>query len=121
MLVTDLDAGQVAAFLAWHFEGGPVGPGSSRRSRRRPHLVVSAGVRDGAAGDIRGAYTVMLWQLFLFVLAIDRRTVQRGRVGVQLDSAILLTAIELEMFGCQKGPSTRHGGYADDGYYELVA
>lgn len=120
MLVTDLQAGRVAAFMAWHFEGGATGRGRSRATRLRPHLVVSAGLPDSASDHTRGAYTVMLWHLFMCLAAIDRATVQRGRVGLQLDSAVLLTAAELESFGLRKGPSTRSGGYADRSYYELA-
>jgi len=62
---------------------------------------------------------VMLWYLLLIVAAIDRRTVRRFRVGLLADSAIILTPDELRALGLRKGPSTRHGGYADRAYYEL--
>jgi hypothetical protein len=40
-------------------------------------------------------------------------------VGILADSAIILTPVELRAFGLRKGPSSKHGGYADRGYYEL--
>jgi hypothetical protein len=55
----------------------------------------------------------------LVVAAIDRRTVKRGRVGVLADSAIILTPDERRALGLRKGPSSKHGGYADRDYYEL--
>jgi hypothetical protein len=120
LLVRDLDAGQIAAVLAWHFEEGPDEEAPRSRSKRlRPHLVTSMAVRHDAAGGLRGEYTVMLWYLLLVVAAIDRRTVKRGRVGVLADSAIILTPDELRALGLRKGPSSRHGGYADRDYYEL--
>jgi hypothetical protein len=120
LLVRDLDAGQIAAVLAWHFEEGPDEEvPRSRGKRLRPHLVTSMAVRHDAAGGLRAEYTVMLWYLLLVVAAIDRRTVKRGRVGVLADSAIILTPDELRALGLRKGPSGRHGGYADRGYYEL--
>jgi hypothetical protein len=122
LLVRDLNAGQIAAVLAWHFEEGPREDDQHRRSRskrRRPHLVTSMTVRHDAAGALRAEYSVMLWYLLLVVAAIDRRTVKRRRVGVLADSAIILTPDELEAFGLRRGPSRRHGGYADHDYYEL--
>jgi hypothetical protein len=120
LLVRDLDAGQIAAVLAWHFEEGPGEEAPRSRSKRlRPHLVTSMAVRHDAAGDLRGEYTVMLWYLLLVVAAIDRRTVKRGRVGVLADSAIILTPDELRALGLRKGPSSKHGGYADRDFYEL--
>jgi hypothetical protein len=122
LLVRDLDAGHIAAVLAWHFEDGPpedIEHKRSRGKRLRPHLVTSMVVRDDATGAILGEYTVMLWYLLLIVAAIDRRTVNRRRVGVIADNAIILTSDELHAFGLRKGPSTKHGGYADRAYYEL--
>jgi hypothetical protein len=122
LLVRDLDAGQIAAVLAWHFEKGPEEEAQRTRSRSkrlRPHLVTSMVLRHDAAGALRGEYTVMLWYLLLVVAAIDRCTVKRRRVGVLADSAIILTPDELHAFGLRKGPSKRHGGYADRDYYEL--
>jgi hypothetical protein len=122
LLVRDLDAGHVAAVLAWHFEEGPAdatGHERSRSKRRRPHLVTSMTVRRDSAGATRGEYVVMLWYLLLVVAAIDRRTVNRRRVGVVADSAIVLTPDELQALGLRKGPSSKHGGYAGRDYYEL--
>ena len=119
VLMTDLNRGEVAAFLAWHFEAGPIGPGKSKSKRRRPHLVVSAGVRDEAEGQLRSEYTVMLWHLFQFVAAIDQETVERNRVGVYLDGRVLLTEDEFRAFGMSKGPAERNGGYQGTNYYEL--
>ncbi len=76
-------------------------------------------VRQDVPEATRGEYMVMLWYLLLIVAAIDRRTVRRCRVGVLADSAIILTPDELQALGLGKGPSTRHGGYADRAYYEL--
>jgi len=124
LLVRDLDSGQVAAVLAWHFEEGPREDDKHKRSRGkrlRPHLVTSMTIRQDTAGATRGEYTVMLWYLLLIVAAIDRRTVKRGRVGVLADSAIVLTPDELRALGLRRGPFSRHGGYAGRAYYELSA
>ena len=70
LLVRDLDAGHIAAVLAWHFEAGPREHDERRRSRRkrlRPHLATSLTVRHDATGATRGEYTVMLWYLLLVV------------------------------------------------------
>lgn len=123
LLVRDLAADQIAALLAWHFQEGPredLGRTRSRRKRLRPHLVTSMVVRHDTSGALRAEYTLMLWYLLLVVAAIDRRTVKRGRVGVLADNAIILTPDELQALGQQKGPSSRHDGYADRDYYELV-
>jgi hypothetical protein len=122
LLVRDLDAGHVAAVLAWHFEEGLREVDEHKRSRGgrlRPHLVTSMTIRQDTAGATRGEYGVMLWYLLLVVAAIDRRTVNRRRVGVLADSAIILTPDELLVLGLQKGPSSKHGGYAGRAYYEL--
>jgi hypothetical protein len=50
----------------------------------------------------------------LIGLAIDRRTVEKGRIGVVLDAAIAVSADELAALGF------RRGGYEGD-YFELVA
>jgi hypothetical protein len=124
LLVRDLDAGHIAAVLAWHFEEGPpedAGHKRSRGKRLRPHLVTSIAIRQDAATTTRGEYMVMLWYLLLVVAAIDRRTVKRGRVGVVADSAISLTPDELRALGLQKGPSSKYGGYPGRAYYELAA
>jgi len=78
-------------------------------------------IRQDAAGAVRGEYTVMLWYLLLIVAAIDRRTVNRRRVGIVLDNAIVLVPDELRALGLRRGPSTKHGGHADRAYYELSA
>jgi hypothetical protein len=122
LLVRDLDAGHIAAVLSWHFEQGPTeqeGAQRSRHRRLRPHLVTSMAVRGDATVPVRGEYTVMLWYLLLIVAAIDCRTVNRRRVGVVVDSAIVFTLEELRILGLRKGPSRKHGGHADRAYYEL--
>ena len=140
LLVRDLDAGQVAAMLAWHFEEGPIEPVGQKRSRGkrlRPHLITSMAVRDNVTRAMRGEYMVMLWYLLLVVAAIDRKTVMRRRVGVLAvaaidrktvmrrrvgvlaDSAIALTSAELHALGLRRGPSREHGGHASRDYYEL--
>jgi hypothetical protein len=122
LLVRDLDAGHVAAVLAWHFEEGSREDYEHKRSRGRrlrPHLVTSMTIRQDTTGATRGEYVVMLWYLLLVVAAIDRRTVKRRRVGILADSAIILTPDELRALGLQKGPSSKHGGYAGRAYYEF--
>ena len=124
LLVRDLDAGHIAAVLAWHFEEGPAedaGRKRSRGERLRPHLVTSMTVRQDVTGAMHGEYMVMLWYLLLVVAAIDRRTVNRRRVGVVMDSGIVLTTNELRMLGLRKGPSSKHGGYPGRAYFELAA
>jgi len=122
LLVRDLDVGHIAAVMSWHFEKGPTEQAGAQRSRRRrlrPHLITSMVVRQDTIVPVRGEYTVMLWYLLLIVAAIDRRTVNRRRVGVVVDSAIVLTPDELRTLGLRKGPSSKHGGHADRAYYEL--
>ncbi len=122
LLVRDLDAGHIAAVLSWHFEQGPIEQAGAQRSRHRrlwPHLVTSMVVRQDTGMAVRGEYTVMLWYLLLIVASIDRRTVNRRRVGVVVDSAIVLTPDELRALRLRKGPSRKHGGHADRAYYEL--
>lgn len=125
LLVRDLDAGHIAAVLAWHFEEGPVEEDAARKrshgERLRPHLVTSMTVRQDVTGIVHGEYMVMLWYLLLVVAAIDRRTVNRRRVGVVMDSAIVLTVGELRMLGLMKGPSSKHGGYPGRAYFGLAA
>jgi hypothetical protein len=70
---------RVAALMAWHFEPRPAQGGS-----RRPHLVVALALAEDARGELRGEYLVACW---LLCLAIDRRTVAKGRIGVVLDAA----------------------------------
>lgn len=124
LLVRDLNAGHIAAVLAWHFEDGPADEAVRKRSRGehlRPHLVTSMTIRQDVTGAMHGKYMVMLWYLLLVVTAIDRRTVNRRRVGVVMDSAIVLTEGELRMLGLRKGPSSKHGGYPGRAYFELAA
>ena len=118
----DLDAGHVAAVLAWHFEPGPTEQAARGRSRGKTLAATpdhECGGSNGAAGAMRGEYMVMLWYLLLVVAAIDRRTVKRGRIGMVADRAIVLTPVELRTLGLRRGPSHRHGGYAGRDYYEL--
>jgi hypothetical protein len=122
LLARDVDAGHIAAVLSWHFEHGPIegdGTQRSRGKRLRPHLVTSMIIRQDIVTMVRGEYTVMLWYLLLIVAAIDRRTVNRRRVGVVADNAIVLGPNELQAFGLQRGPSDKHGGYPGRTYYEL--
>jgi hypothetical protein len=105
--------GRVAALMAWHFESSPAAGGS-----RRPHLVVALAVAEDARGPLRGEYLVACWLLCLLGLAIDRRTVAKGRIGVVLDTAIDLPREELAALGFK--PGRRRGGYRGD-YFELVA
>lgn len=102
---------RAAAILSWHYERG-------RGRRQRPHLITSLAVRHDIAERLRGEYMVALWLLTCIALAIDRRTVRRGRVGVVLDNAIELDSSELDAFGFARGP--KRGGYRGE-YYELRA
>ena len=104
---------RVAALMAWHFESRP-GQGGSRR----PHLVVALALAEDARGELRGEYLVACWLLCLIGLAIDRRTVAKGRIGVVLDAAIALSREELIALGFKRG--RRRGGYEGD-YFELSA
>jgi hypothetical protein len=105
--------GRVAAILAWHFEPRPAEGGS-----RRPHLVIALAVAEDAVGPLRGEYLVACWLLCLVGLAIDRRTVAKGRIGVVLDAAIDLSPEELGAFGFKRG--RRRDGYSGN-YLELSA
>jgi ribosomal protein S18 acetylase RimI-like enzyme len=51
-------------------------------------------------------------------LAIDRRTVAKGRIGVVADAAIALYKEELQALGFRRG--SQRNGYAGD-YFELPA
>ena len=69
----------------------------------------------GRSPIARGEYTVMLWYLLLS----SPRSMYDGRarrVGVVVDSAIILTSDELRTLGLRKGPSSQHGGYAGRDY-----
>jgi hypothetical protein len=104
---------RVAALMAWHFEPRPAQGGS-----RRPHLVVALALAGDTQGTLRGEYLTACWLLCLIGLAIDRRTVAKGRIGVVLDAAIALSREELATLGFKRG--RRRGGYSGD-YFELVA
>jgi hypothetical protein len=107
LLATDIaNDRQAAALLSWHFEA------AGRGRRRRPHLITSAAIWNGAAGELRGDYIVALWLLFCAAAAIDRRTVRRGEVGLVRDSAVELDAAALRKLGLT--PGGRGGGYAGD-------
>lgn len=104
---------RVAALMAWHFEPRP-GQGGSRR----PHLVTALSLPEDAEGPLRGEYLVACWLLCMIGLAIDRRTVEKGRIGVVLDAAIVLDKTKFADLGFRRGK--RRGGYSGE-YYELVA
>lgn len=104
---------RVAALMAWHFEPRPAQGGS-----RRPHLVVALALAEDAQGTLRGEYLTACWLLCLIGLAIDRRTVAKGRIGIALDAAIALSREELAALGFKRGG--RRDGYSGD-YFELVA
>lgn len=113
LLVGDLrEDNRVAAILAWHFEPGS--PGGSKR----PHLITAAAVRKDVSPAVRAEYLVALWLLTCVMAAIDRRTVQAGRVGLVVDSGIALSASELAGFGFKRG--RQREGYRGD-YYTLPA
>lgn len=103
LLAADLHADRrVAALLSWHFEPG----------RRRPHLVTSAAVRSGIPEHVRVDYLVALWLLLCAGLAIDRMTVERGRIGLVVDNAVELAPGELASLGLVR--SSTRGGYRGD-------
>ncbi len=99
--------------MAWHFETSSAQGGS-----QRPHLVVALGLAGDARGVLRAEYLVACWLLCLIGLAIDRRTVAKGRIGVVLDAAIALPEGELGTLGFKRG--SQRNGYAGD-YFELLA
>ncbi len=80
--------------------------------------MVALALAEDAQGTLRGEYLTACWLLCLIGLAIDRRTVAKGRIGVVLDSAIELPKEELTVLGFKRGG--RRGGYSGD-YFELVA
>lgn len=104
---------RVAALMAWHFEPRP-GQGGSRR----PHLVTALSLAGDAQGALHSEYLVACWLLCMIGLAIDRRTVAKGRIGVVLDGAIALEKAELADLGFRRGH--RRGGYSGE-YHELAA
>lgn len=104
---------RVAALLAWHFE--PSGSGGSQR----PHLIIAAAIRkDVDDPAVRAEYVVALWLLICVVVAIDRRTIKAGRVGLVLDGAIALPSATLIELGFKRG--RKRAGYRGD-YYTLSA
>jgi hypothetical protein len=99
--------------MAWHFEASSAQGGS-----QRPHLVVALGLARDARGLLHAEYLVACWLLCLVGLAIDRRTVAKGRIGVVLDTAIALPEAELGALGFKRG--SQRNGYSGD-YFELPA
>lgn len=100
---------RVASLLAWHFEPDTSG---------RPHLVTAAAVRPDVARDLTAEYLVALWLLVCVAAAIDRRTIQRGRVGLVRDNAIDVDLADLKLLGFRRGRKT--DGYDGD-YYVFEA
>jgi hypothetical protein len=96
---------RVAALLAWHFEPDMSG---------RPHLVTAAAVRVGVEPAVEAEYLVALWLLVCVAAAIDRRTIQRGRVGLVRDSAIAVDLAAMKLLGFRRGK--RADGYDGDYY-----
>lgn len=96
---------RVAALLAWHFEPDASG---------RPHLVTAAAVRAGIDRALEAEYLVALWLLVCVAAAIDRRTIQRGRVGLVRDSAIDVDLTDLKLLGFRRG--RKSDGYDGDYY-----
>lgn len=94
---------RVAAVLAWHFEPDASG---------RPHLVTAAAIRDRVDPAVEAEYLVALWLLICVAAAIDRRTIQRGRVGLVRDSAIAVDLADLELLGFRRG--RKADGYDGD-------
>jgi hypothetical protein len=104
---------RVAALLAWHFE--PCGSGGSQR----PHLIIAAAIRKDVDDQaLRAEFVVALWLLICVVIAIDRRTIKAGRVGLVLDRAIALSSATLIDLGFKRG--RKRSGYRGD-YYTLSA
>jgi hypothetical protein len=99
---------RVAAVLAWHFQP------QSGSAPRRPHLITAAAVRKDGDPAVRGEYLVALWLLVCVMAAIDRRTIQAGRIGLVLDSGIDLGLQELARFGFK--PGRKREGYRGDYY-----
>jgi hypothetical protein len=114
LVASDLrEDNRVAAVLAWHFE-----PRASHPAQR-PHLITAAAVRrDTHDPTLRSEHLVALWLLICVAVAIDRRTIQAGRVGLVLDSGIALDAADLAEFGFKRG--RERAGYRGD-YYMLPA
>jgi hypothetical protein len=114
LLASDLRNGnRVAAILAWHFE-----PGSASASQR-PHLVTAAAIRkDVEDRGLQAEYMVALWLLMCVMVAIDRKTIKAGWIGLVLDGAIGLNPTVLADFGFTRG--RKRAGYRGD-YYTLPA
>ncbi len=114
LLASDLrNDNRLAAILAWHFEPG--GSGGSQR----PHLIIAAAIRKDVADQaLRAEYLIALWLLVCVVVAIDRRTIKAGRVGLVLDGAIALPSATLIDLGFKRG--RKRAGYRGD-YYTLTA
>jgi hypothetical protein len=114
LIVADLrNENRAVALMAWHFDAA-----SSRGGRGRPHLVVALAFEQEVCGRLRGEYLVACWLLCLIGLAIDRRTVRKGRIGVELDAAIAVNRHDLAALGFTKG--SRRAGYRGN-YFELSA
>lgn len=96
---------RAAALLAWHFEPDTSG---------RPHLVTAAAVRADVERAVEAEYLVALWLLVCVALAIDRRTIKRGRVGLVRDSAIAVDVDTLKLLGFRRGRNA--DGYDGDYY-----
>lgn len=103
---------RVAALMAWHFEARP-----PQRGTRKPHLIVALSPAD-VRGALRAEYLVACWLLCLVGLAIDRRTVEKGRIGVVLDAGIAVTGQTLAEMGFR--PGRKRDGYLGH-YLELSA
>jgi hypothetical protein len=104
---------RVAAILAWHFES------SSASASQRPHLITAAAIRkDVEDRSLQAEYMVALWLLVCVLVAIDRRTIKAGQVGLVLDGAIALSPAALADFGFRRG--RKRAGYRGD-YYTLRA
>jgi len=91
---------------------------ASRGRRSGERRGAPSTVAEDAVGPLRGEYLVACWLLCLVGLAIDRRTVAKGRIGVVLDAAIDLSPEELEAFDFKRG--RRRDGYSGN-YLELSA
>jgi hypothetical protein len=80
--------------------------------------VTSAAVRSGVAAAVEAEYLVALWLLVCVAAAIDRRTIQRGRIGLVRDSAIDVDLADLKLLGFRRG--RKADGYDGD-YYVFEA
>lgn len=107
-------------FGRWVSRKPPVRPFRwCRGGARRPHLVTAAAVRmDVSDPGVRAEYLVALWLLTCVMAAIDRRTIQAGRVGLVLDGGIALSVRELAHLDFKRG--RKREGYRGD-YYTLPA